>query len=50
MNAFYRSGGDPWENVSLRKEAQTYFDLTAHANGQIEAVLDLPRNISGPTK
>ena len=39
MRAFYRSGGDPWETVSLRKEAQTYFDLTASGSGQIVAQL-----------
>jgi hypothetical protein len=37
--AVYRSEGDLWENVSLRKEAQTYFDLTASGSGQIVALL-----------
>lgn len=44
MRAVYRSGGDPWETVSLRKEAQTYFDLTASGSGQIVAQL----GVAGP--
>jgi hypothetical protein len=44
MRALYRSGGDPWETVSLRKEAQTYFDLTASGSGQIVAQL----GVAGP--
>jgi hypothetical protein len=39
VRATYRSEGDPWETVSLRKEAQTHFDLTASGSGQIVALL-----------
>lgn len=45
IKAIYRSGGDPWETVSIRKEAQTYFDLTANSNGQIIALVDADSNL-----
>ena len=44
VRAVYRSQGDPWENVSLRKEAQTYFDLTASGSGQIVALVNASQN------
>ncbi len=44
LKAVYRSEGDPWETVSLRKEAQTYFDLTANNNGQIVALVNTDLN------
>ncbi|MBA4143411.1 MAG: hypothetical protein H0X43_10520 [Nitrosospira sp.] len=40
VRAVYRSAGDPWETVSLRKEAQTHFDLTASGSGQIVALMN----------
>src|SRR4051794_5816187 len=45
LKAVYRSEGDPWETVSLRKEAQTYFDLTANSNGQIVALVNADLNL-----
>ena len=42
LKAFYRSEGDPWETVSLRKEAQTYFDLSDKS--QILTTLSAPIN------
>ena len=45
LKAVYRSQGDPWETVSLRKEAQTYFDLTANNNNQIVALVHADLNL-----
>ncbi|WP_143053104.1 hypothetical protein [Nitrosovibrio tenuis] len=45
LKAVYRSEGDPWETVSLRKEAQTYFDLTANGNNQIVALVNADLNL-----
>jgi hypothetical protein len=44
VKAVYRSEGDPWETVSLRKEAQTHFDLTASNGGQIVALVNAGQN------
>ena len=44
VRAIYRSEGDPWETVSLRKEAQTHFDLTANGSGQIVALVNVGLN------
>ena len=43
LKALYRSEGDPWETVSLRKEAQTYFDLT-NGDSQILALVNADLN------
>lgn len=45
LKAVYRSEDDPWETVSLRKEAQTYFDLTASGNNQIVALVNADLNL-----
>ena len=45
LKAAYRSQGDPWETVSLRKEAQTYFDLTGNNNSQILALVNAGLNL-----
>lgn len=43
--AVYRSENDPWETVSLRKEAQSYFDLTTTSNSQIVALVGADLNL-----
>ncbi|SDZ20875.1 hypothetical protein [Nitrosomonas sp. Nm58] len=45
LKAVYRSEGDPWETVSLRKEAQTHFDLTDSGSGQIVALVNAGLNL-----
>jgi hypothetical protein len=45
LKAVYRTEGDSWETVSVRKEAQTYFDLTANQNGQIVALVNSDPNM-----
>jgi hypothetical protein len=45
VKAVYRSEGDLWETVSLRKEAQTHFDLTTNSSGQIVALVDAGLNL-----
>ncbi|HET7060901.1 MAG TPA: hypothetical protein VFI43_01845 [Nitrosospira sp.] len=44
LRALYRYGGDAWETVSIRKEAQTYFDLSANQDRQIVALVDAGLN------
>lgn len=45
VRAVYRSEGDPWETVSLRKEAQTYFNLSNNDSGQIVVLVDAGPNL-----
>ncbi|MCO6426671.1 hypothetical protein [Nitrosomonas communis] len=45
VRAVYRSEGDPWETVSLRKEAQIHFDLTTNNRGQIVVLVDAGLNL-----
>ena len=43
--AYYRSNNDPWETVSIRKEAQSHFDLTSTGNSQIVALVKADFNL-----
>ncbi|AKH36850.1 MULTISPECIES: hypothetical protein [Nitrosomonas] len=45
MKAVYRSESDPWETVSLRKEAQSFFDLTTTHHSQIVALVRADLNL-----
>jgi hypothetical protein len=44
VRAVYRSEGDPWETVSLRKEAKTHFDLTTSGSEQLVALVNAGLN------